>query len=159
MGPALIQRSRAKSSQKISTLSSADRNGKRVQSGVAPSGNRRRIISSISRKLLNDDQSLDEDYQFEEVAAAEADLEEDRRCDEDFDEDSSSACATPDIADGLDGIDAVPTTFGLAELKESHGAFFPEWTDLPNFVGSYAPSKEKPNTQEVKQDPYEGIQN
>ena len=113
------------------------------------------MIPNISKKLIDDDQSLDEDYQFEEVDAAEADLEDDQRCDEDFEEDSSSACATPDITDGLDGIDAAPTTFGLAELMESHGSFFPEWTELPGMVG---PPLERTFAKEcIKEDPYAGI--
>ncbi len=45
------------------------------------------------------------------------------------DEDSSSACATPDLADGLN--DVAPM-FGLNELIDSHGQFFPEWNDIPS---------------------------
>lgn len=94
------------------------------------------------------------------VAAVEADLEDDRRCEEDEDEeedmDSSSACATPDMADGLDDIGVAPSSFGLAELIDSHGNFFPEWTEVPGLVDNLVPLLKESAAESPKDVLYEG---
>uniref|UniRef100_A0A0R3WXL5 CAF1C_H4-bd domain-containing protein n=1 Tax=Hydatigena taeniaeformis TaxID=6205 RepID=A0A0R3WXL5_HYDTA len=111
---------------------------------------------------VNDDEEEDEvdvdNDDDEVVAAVEADLEDDRHGEEDEEEevDSSSACATPDMADGLDDdVGVAPSSFGLAELMESHGNFFPEWTEMPGLVNTLVPPMKESTAGSSKDGLYE----
>ncbi|VDK23134.1 unnamed protein product [Taenia asiatica] len=150
----VAKRFRAKSLQKAPTQS-FDGSPKPLRSARRP----KKIQPPVNDG--DDDEEVDVDDDDDEVVAAvEADLEDDRRREEDEDEeedemDSSSACATPDMADGLDDVGVAPSSFGLAELIDSHGNFFLEWTEVPGLVDILVPPTKESAAESPKNNLYE----
>ncbi|EUB56457.1 Cytosolic carboxypeptidase [Echinococcus granulosus] len=143
----VVKRFRAKSLQKV-PAPSFDSPLKSIRSSRRPEK-----IQESANNEDDDEEGVEPDVEDDEVVAAvEADLEDDRRCEE---EDSSSACATPDMADGLEDVGLAPSLFGLAELMESHGSFFPEWTELPGLVDYLVPPMKESTAESSKDNLYE----
>ncbi|KAL5104064.1 Cytosolic carboxypeptidase 1 [Taenia crassiceps] len=148
----VVKRFRTKSLQKEFTKS-CDVFPKPLRSAHRP-----KKIPSPVNNADDEDVDVDDNDDDEVVAAVEADLEDDRRCEEDEDEedmDSSSACATPNMADGLEDTGVTPSSFGLAELIDSHGKFFPEWTEVPGLVDILVPPMKKSAAESSKANLYE----
>ncbi|KAL5965631.1 Cytosolic carboxypeptidase 1 [Taenia solium] len=148
----VAKRFRAKSLQKAPTQS-FDGSPKPLRSARRP-----KKIQPPVNDGDDDEEEVDVDDDDDEVVAAvEADLEDDRRHEEDEEEemDSSSACATPDMADGLDDVGVAPSLFGLAELIDSHGNFFPEWTEVPGLVDILVPLTKEIAAESPKNNLYE----
>uniref|UniRef100_A0A5K3EM76 Pepdidase_M14_N domain-containing protein n=1 Tax=Mesocestoides corti TaxID=53468 RepID=A0A5K3EM76_MESCO len=82
------------------------------------------------------------DVEDDEEEEDEEEEEEDEDDEEMLDGDSSDF-TTPDL---VDQINELGTTFGLVELMESHGKFFPEWDDVPSIGHSRLPKGSTVNT-------------
>ncbi|KAM7534328.1 hypothetical protein Aperf_G00000108142 [Anoplocephala perfoliata] len=157
-----LNRSRAKSLQKTSALPTSldNSNHHSNHDSRRPDSQRSRNFNKPAECdgdiFANANNYFEPDSEAEEFVVEEADLEDDEgRLDAD-DPNSSSACATPDILDGMDDFDAMPTKFGLSELLESHGAFFPEWKEVPGLGVKVDLPKER-IAENVKEETYEAM--
>lgn len=159
-----LNRSRSKSLQKNSALTSLNNPNhhcnhdspiRRPRFVPQHSENFSKPAECYEDVFSNPNDDFEPDTEAEEFTAEEADLEDDERLLDPNNADSSSACATPDILDEMADFDALPTKFGLAELLESHGAFFPEWREVPG-LGIQADLPKEKVDGNGKEEIYEG---